>query len=80
MQLKGAIAVLVTAFTIGGAGVRAEQRPRLESTIAADTASKWNCGMPVVQPPADVDPKFERKPDDRISMAIRRAAPRACGR
>jgi hypothetical protein len=55
-------------------------RPRFESTIAADTAAKWNCGMPVVQPPADVDPKFERKSDDRISVAIRRAAPRACGR
>jgi hypothetical protein len=122
MQLKGAMAVLVTAFTIGGAGVRAEQqqgtpaalvtrplrftlapkapvpawprlrtqiapkrplirpRPRLESTIAADTAAKWNCGMPVVQPPADVDPKFERRPDERISVAIRRAAPPSCRR
>jgi hypothetical protein len=40
----------------------------------------WNCGMPVIQPPADVDPAFEKKPDDTLTITIRRAAPRACGR
>jgi hypothetical protein len=40
----------------------------------------WNCGMPVIQPPTDVDPAFEKKPDDTLTIPIRRATLRACGR
>jgi hypothetical protein len=31
-------------------------------------------------PPAEVDPTFERKPDNRLAVSIRRATPLACGR
>jgi hypothetical protein len=125
MQLRGAVAVLATAFTIGGANVRAEQAgdalapltvPPLRLTLDPQSTSptarwrerfaqarvrqliaqveaeealksklagshgEWNCGMPVVRPPADIDPAFERKPDERRNMPIRRAIPRRCGR
>ena len=119
MQVKGAVAVVLTAFTIGGSGLRAEQasgapapvvsrplrftlapgasapvsplvqmqiasrtEPRivLEKTLDILARSEWNCGMPVMQPPPDVDPAFERKPDPNAAIPIRQVTPRGCGR
>jgi hypothetical protein len=123
MQIRGTVAAVVTAFTIGGAGVGAEQPGTASGAMAirplrftldsgasvstsqglirvpemgaplhlgaarqplpstpAPTGSDWNCGMPVVRPPAHVDPAIERKPDNRLRAPMRRATPQACGR
>ena len=50
------------------------------ATMATRTTGEWNCGMPVVRPPADIDPAIERKPDHRRSVPIRRATLPSCGR
>jgi hypothetical protein len=85
MHLKWALAIVATTLTIGD-GVRAEQsaaapplaaQPPLTRTLPSEA---WNCGMPVIQPPPDVDPAFEKKPDDTLTIPIRRAKPLACGR
>ena len=119
MQVKGAVAVVLTAFTFGGSGLRAERaggapapgvnrplrftlapgasapvsplvqmqigpltEPRivLEKTLAIPARSEWKCGMPVMQPPPDVDPAFEHKPDPNAAIPIRQVTPRGCGR
>jgi hypothetical protein len=122
MQFRSTVASVLTAFTMGGVAVGAEQpgtaagspavRPlrfTLDSRAVVPTSPQlvllpqmddlrlgavqrarrstfdpaktdWNCGMPVVRPPADLDPAFERKPDDRLTVSIRRAQPLACGR
>jgi hypothetical protein len=66
-----------------GRSTRDEQRFRLQQGQPPGTespAGDWNCGMPIVRPPADFAPAPERPPDDRQTYFIRRATPRACGR
>jgi hypothetical protein len=45
-----------------------------------ESGAVWNCGMPVVTPPAAIDPRFERQPTDTTTFHIRRTAPPTCGR
>jgi hypothetical protein len=52
----------------------------LEAALARQHHTEWNCGMPVIHPPPDVDPGMELRVEPRTPVPIRRAAPRACGR